>query len=308
MTTELHDPKELPFREAYLQAVDEMARPYPSIILPWWKTFNQLTGGFRTREFSILCGPTGCGKTAWLATLSAQLLIAGVKHFVMSVETGHTDFVKRVMSTLSGDDLNTGDPVPIERIAKITAEFQRYISDDLLRLSIYDNRVHRSQLCHDLTEMAKRGCRIAMIDNMNFFMEVTRAADAIIEMDRVIHDLIVLCKQIDMHVIMVMHPRKTEGGRVESEFDIKGSSTAVQEAHNVFLFNRPRVTDVQAGERTKGQRELKLAKMRRRGRHAGRSIVYDFTGFARYDENGFIDEEVENAVVRRNQESRRYGN
>jgi hypothetical protein len=82
------------------------------------------------------------------------------------------------------------------------------------------------------------------------------------------------CKRIDMHVIMVMHPKKTDNGRVESEFDIKGSSTAVQEAHNVFLFNRPSLEDQKIGFDRQNHRELKIAKMRRRGKYVGRRLMF----------------------------------
>lgn len=276
----LETPKTLNMREVFLQAIDELARPYPSTILPkgHWEIFNEVTGGFRPREFTILCGSTGSGKTTWLSNLSAQLLLAGEKHFVMSVETGHTDFMKRVLSVLAGEDLNTGKPVPLYELERITSENLGLLQSGVIEFSLYENRVSIEQLLWDLHCMYKVGCKIAMIDNLNFFMEVTRASDQVVEMDRVIHELIIFCKQVDMHVIMVMHPKKTINGRVESEFDIKGSSTAVQESHNVFLFNRPSQEAIRGQTKTPHQRELKIAKMRRRGQFVGRQIVYNCTG------------------------------
>lgn len=278
----------LNMREVYKQALRELAKPAPSIELNDWKLWNLLTGGFRVREFTIFCGPTGAGKTTFLANLSAQLLKQYTKHFVMSVETGHTDFMKRVISVLAGKDVNDGKAVPAEELARIHVENQRYLESDAIEFSLYENRVPVSKLKADLTHMVKdRGCKIAMIDNLNFFMEVTSASDQVVEMDRVIHELIILCKQLDVHIVMVMHPKKTDGGRVESEFDIKGSSTAVQEAHNVFLFNRPHPEDIARGWRSEYQRELKLAKMRRRGSFVGKSIVFENVG-TRYDEKELV--------------------
>lgn len=275
-------------RQVYLDAIRELGMPYPSIPVKDWKYFNEMTGGFRTREFSILCGSTGAGKTTWLANLSAQLLMTQVKHFVMSVETGHTDFMKRIMSAMYGEDLNTGDQVPAQKLATLTGRFKPFLDSGAIEFSLYENRVSVEQLLSDLNHMAGLGCKIAMIDNLNFFMEVTRASDAIVEMDRVIHELIIFCKQVDMHVIMVMHPKKNQADRstrVKSEYDIKGSSTAVQEAHNVFLFNRPEPEDVTNG-RNAFERELTLAKMRRRGRFVGKTIVYSSYG-TQYQEKGF---------------------
>jgi twinkle protein len=284
-TIEIHEPQALNMREVYLQAVEELAKPYPSIPLKDWPKWSRMTGGFRVREFSIFCGPTGAGKTTFLANLSAQLLKQGTKHFVMSVETGHTDFMKRVISVLAGFDVNTGDAVNVERLTRIHADNAALLESDTIEFSLYDNRVSVEQLMHDVRFMVeKRGCKIAMIDNLNFFLEVTKSSDTLIEMDRVIHELIIFCKQVDVHLIMVMHPKKTDHGRVESEFEIKGSSTAVQEAHNIFLFNRPKADAIENGERHPSQREIMIAKMRRRGAYVGKTIVFDNYG-TRYQEN-----------------------
>jgi twinkle protein len=275
-------------RQTYLQAIEELALPFPSIPLGDWQNFNKMVGGFRTREFTIFCGPTGAGKTTFLANMSAQLLKQGVKHFVLSVETGHTDFMKRILSVLAGADLNTGDAISPDRLSRLHMANAKLLESDTIEFSLYENRVPVEQLMHDIRHMVeKNGCKIAFIDNLNFFMEVTRSSEQIIEMDRVIHELIIFCKQVDVHVVMVMHPKKTDGGRVISEFDIKGSSTAVQEAHNVFLFNRPEAEAVTSGARKHTDRELRLQKMRRRGAFVGKTIVFDSQS-TKYVEQGFV--------------------
>jgi twinkle protein len=268
-------PHALDMQSVYMQAIQELAKPFPAVQLPEWDCFNRMTGGFRPREFSIFCGPTGSGKTTWLANLSAQLLKANTKHFVMSVETGHTDFMKRIMSALAGKDFNTGEAISTQDIARFQVEHGRYLETNAIEFSLYEDRLPVEQLMADIAHMVfEKGCKIAIVDNLNFFMEVTSANNAVIEMDRVIHNLIIFCKKVDVHIIMVMHPKKTDGARIENEFDIKGSSTAVQEAHNVFLFNRPRPDDVMKGFRDVQDREIKIAKMRRRGVNVGKSIVY----------------------------------
>lgn len=262
-----------PLSAIYQEALKELREPYPSAMLPDWKIFNQITGGFRTREFTILCGATGVGKTTFLANLSAQFLKGEIKHFIASVETGHTDFVKRAVSVMAGEDLNTGDAVSLEKLKWVDSKVGDLFSTDTAYLSLYDNRIPIETLLKDLRYHAEvRKCKVAMIDNLNFFMEVTRAADTLVEMDKVIHELIIFCKQVDLHIIMVMHPKKTEGGRVVSEFDIKGSSTAVQEAHNVLLFNRcdPRDTHLNHPD----DRELTFQKMRRRGKFTGSKLIF----------------------------------
>jgi replicative DNA helicase len=260
--------------ETYPLAAEELLKPFPSVPLLDMPKFTRLTGGFRPREFTILCGATGVGKTTLIANWSKSLITQGVPHFVASVETGHTDFVKRIMSAYAGEDWNTGDPVPVEKLKALHEKHGNTLRSEALNLSLYDNRFHVKQLMSDIAWMVKhRGAKVAMIDNLNFFLEVTSAQNERIEMDRVIHELIIFCKRVDVHVVMVMHPKKTDHGRVESEFDIKGSSTAVQEAHNVLLFNRPGDDVVNGGFALKHDRELKIAKMRRKGRAVHSRII-----------------------------------
>jgi hypothetical protein len=102
-------------------------------------------------------------------------------------------------------------------------------------------------------------------------------------MDRAIHEFVIAMKKIPIHTILVVHPRKTDGGRVESEFDIKGSSTAVQEAANVMLFNRPHAKDVEAGTREWRDREIVFKKIRERGEYVNKSIWMRYQA-ARYFE------------------------
>jgi twinkle protein len=252
--------------------------------------FNKTTGGLRPREFSILCGGTGVGKTTYIANLSASLIKGQTPHYVASVETGSLDYVRRILSVYADKDINTGDPIEKKEIFSLHKRFKHLLHTNSLQLALYENRTTVEELMSDITHAHdKYGTKVAMIDNLNFFMEITSDRDAIREMDRVMHEMIIFCKNVDVHIIMVMHPKKTDHGRVESEFDIKGSSLAVQEAHNIFLLNRPKDEDIESGQLTRFDRELKIAKMRRKGRAVGRKIFFKSENGVSYQERGYVD-------------------
>lgn len=271
-----------PFPEVYVESVEELAVPFPSFDTGYWKGFDEKVGGFRSREFSILCAPTGVGKTQWLASLSALFLKQQVRHFVASVETGPHDFIKRVMSVFAGFDFNTGNAVPVKDLKDFDAKYGAFFKNDIGMLSLHDNRLSLDELLSHLETAASMGYRVAILDNLNFFLDMVTAANSLLEMDRVIHELIMLCKRIDIHILMVMHPKKTDDGRVTSEFDIKGSSTAVQEAHNVFLLNRPSDAEIQSGRKF-SDRVLTFKKLRRRGIYVGQECWFKYQG-GRYEE------------------------
>lgn len=260
-----------PLSECFSLTEAEWISPAPAVRLKNLPMLDGVLGGLRPSELTILCGPTGSGKTSLLANLSAQMLITREKHFVASVETGYNDFIKRVFSTLMDEDLNTGDAISKETLNRIKSKYGFIINANDLYLSTVDNRMKSDFLLKKLEYAMFCGCRVAMLDNLNFFLDVKSQLESNTEMDRVVHDIIMFCKSNPIHVILVMHPKKTDGGRVVSEFDIKGSSTAVQEAHNVLLFNRP--------EKDSGYdnnyREIKIAKLRKKGSQVGKTIYFD---------------------------------
>lgn len=276
--------------DALGQSFEDILQPPESSKLSNFPKFSYLTGGFRPKEFSILCGATGSGKTTLLANWSDAMISDNIPHFVASVETGRHDFVRRIISSRVSEDWNTGDAIPVERVKRFFGEHEiQRLKNAPMYLSLYENRFSVEQLINDIDFMVKeKGIKVAMIDNLNFFLEVTKAQDQIVEMDRVIHELIIYCKQANVHVVMVMHPRKTEGTRVESEFDVKGSSTSVQEAQNVFLWNRPSQDLIDQGKALASDRELKIAKMRRRGLAVGSRLVFQALNGVSYREGELV--------------------
>lgn len=278
-----------PMSEAYFLAQSEMLQPYPSTRLSYFSKLDQMTGGLRAFEFTILCGATGTGKTTLCANLSRDFLEQGIPQFVASVETGHTDYVKRMISAIAGYDWNSGDPVPIDMLKVFNDQNLKKFKADTAWLSLYDNRTKVENLMADIAYVVRNhGVKVAIIDNLNFFLEITSAQNSVIEMDRVIHELIIFCKNVPVHIIMVMHPKKNDNGRVESEFDIKGSSTAVQEAHNILLFNRAHPDLIKSGVASESDREIMIAKMRRKGKFVRRRVIIKSKNGVQYYEGEVV--------------------
>lgn len=285
----LEKPHGLLFKDVYVDGAKSMSLPVPSTPILKFPFFNKLTGGLRPREFSILCGATGIGKTTLMANISHSLIEQDVPHYVYSVETGYLDFVRRVISVAVNEDWNTGEAVPIEKIKKFTEENKEKIKNSSLYLSLWENRFTVEKLMSEIAyDVKHRGCKIAIVDNLNFFLQVTKSADQLLEMDRVIHELVIFCKRIDVHVIMIMHPKKTESMRVENEGDIRGSALAVQEASNIFLFNRASEELIEQGLAKLGDRELKIQKMRRIGKAVGGRIILTTKNGVRYEERSYV--------------------
>lgn len=198
-----------------------------------------------------------------------------VPTFVAPVETGDIDFLARVLSVASGLELNQSDAITPEKLKEAYQAGANRIVDSPLLIANYNNRVDIEELIGVLQIMSAKGVKVALLDNLNFFLKITSSTMERAVLDEAIHALVMFVKQYPMHVLLICHPRKTENGRVLSEFDIKGSATSVQEAANVILFNRPTEQDINMGKR-RTHRELVFKKIRKRGLYVDQPIWFEY--------------------------------
>lgn len=266
-------------------AINRIRNPVHGIPIADFPEFNSMIGGLRSNELTILCGGTGTGKTHLLAALSASLLKSDLRVFVAPVEVGPVNFAKRVLTAFQGHDFSNDDlnhDVPLRDVLR--KNMDSIIKN--LMVANYEDRVDVDEMIR-LIEFAQntQGAQVAILDNLNFFLKSGSSKDINQIYDEAIHAFVMAVKRIKIHVILVMHPKKTESGKVLSEFDIKGSSTAVQEAANVLLFNRPNEKDIENGMRIT-QRELVFRKLRERGMNVGKKFYLDVEG-GKYVESKF---------------------
>lgn len=274
-----------PMNDVYRNTLMELGQKRPAIDIPTWDKFNFFTRGLRMHEFTALCGPTGSGKTEVLSNLATQLVLQGVPIFTASVETGQNDFMRRMISVVTGRDLRARAFSKEER-EQINEQCGPLFKTRHSVFSNYDSRVsHEKLLVDSLHAHRELGTKVALYDNFNFFMETGSGKDQNSLMDKAIHDFIIFAKKVPMHSVMVFHPKKTDGGRIESELDIKGSSTISQEAQNVILWNRLKDTESVPDKDPEGNivekkycREIKFAKVRENGRATGSRIIYHLVG------------------------------
>lgn len=246
--------------------------------IPGFTRLSQATGGLRPNGFSVICGPTGAGKTTLLANLWMKFHDARLPTFTAPVENGKEDFIDMVVSIASKRSrLQMGR----SDWEDVRTQFRAPLFGD--RRNVFSN--HESRVSHIdlLTDIyyahLTKGTKIALCDNWQFMLDVKNGRDVNFESDRALHECVVFTKHIPVHIFMVMHPRKTDEERVDSIFDIKGSSTSVQEAHNIWLFNRLKnEKDLPAaplyGMVPEFCREIMVGKARYNGRATRSKIIY----------------------------------
>ncbi len=263
--------------DSFEAAMERRKTSKPTFELPGFEFLSKACGGIGEKGFTVITGPTGAGKTTFVANLWLAANAAGKNIFSLPIEIGAEDFMDALFSIVSGKQ-------------RKSLTFQDYETGKMKWLPNYFyNRGHvfarhESRLTHidflaeTYYHFLTRKVSVVFADNWNFMLEPASGSDANALNDKALHDCIVFTKKVPVHIFMIMHPRKPESGahdRVVSMYDVKGSSTSIQEAQNVWLFNRlESAEDAPPEANPETCREIKIAKSRYNGRAMGTKIIY----------------------------------
>ena len=157
--------------EVFRNSLSELSQKVKTMDVGTWSKFNFFTGGLREKEFTVLCGPTGSGKTTLLANFAVQLVMGMNPIFVASVETGQNDFMRKMISIVTGKDTASGKAFEEEELKLIEQTCGKTFKIRNSVFSNYDSRVsHLKLLCDLYHAHTEHGVKVALIDNLNFLM------------------------------------------------------------------------------------------------------------------------------------------
>lgn len=252
---------------------------------------SEALSGIRLKQFTVISGPTGAGKTTLVVNFVLEMIKQNTGCFVASCELGANDFHKALYSA----DSNLPIPQTIQEWDNAANLSPTIVKSKNLVYSTHERRVNHLQLLGEILYCHKHfDCQFVVVDNLNFILNITDAKNALAEQDRVIQDFVSFCKMYDIHVVMICHPNKSksDSDEVVDEFGIKGSSTIIQEATNVLLWNRMKEDEFLEYAARKGMapstpiekatlllerkrmRKLKFAKLRFNGELHGSEILF----------------------------------
>lgn len=197
-----------------------------------WTRFpklNSILKGLRRGEVTVFTGPTGAGKTTLLSEMSLDLCMQGVNTLWGSFEIRNVRLVKMMLCQYSGLNLE-----------KNVEQFQ-YWADKFEMLPMYFMCFYGAQNINTVIETMSHAAYVydidhVIVDNLQFMTSyLSRGDDKFFAQNHVISALRNFASSKNVHVTLVIHPRK-ENEEVELQTaSIFGSAKASQEADNVII-------------------------------------------------------------------------
>ena len=227
------------FDELRQDVLDEIIYPdkYVGSPMKSLATLTKIMKGFRRGEMTVITGPTGSGKTTFLGQLSLDMAEQGVNMLWGSFEIKNTRLLHKLLQQFAREPLPSGDPSQLPKLEAIANRFQR--------LPLHFLKFHGGSDVDDVLDAMEYAVYVndvehIILDNMQFMISRSSTSrsstfDKFDVQDMAIEKFRKFATEKNVHISLVVHPRKEQEASTLSMSSIYGSAKATQEADTVLI-------------------------------------------------------------------------
>ena len=230
-----------------------------------WKSLDQYLQGLRTGELTIITADTGCGKTTFATQLIVNCAMQGIPCWINSWEMKPQVTMRKLASIVLRKPMKLIDfsQQDNEHFNYWCSRYSVYINPHTIGTDI---KVLESQL----SRAKDQNVRVVMLDHLDYLVGTVRDKlhEAIDETVKKLHEL---CVSLDMHFLLICHPKQAMEKDEVGLHSLKGSSSLKQYADNVIVLHRCNRTDSSAHP---GKVRVKVVKNRMFGNEGNTYLWY----------------------------------
>ena len=221
------------------------------------KEVNKILGGVRGSEMTTWTGHTGHGKSTSAYNLAMWVADEGFPVLIMSFENRLPFVIEKLIEMRTGEKIREFDErLGIVKFNKDKAWVSEQV-DSLTDHPVYfldtSNEAkgyYNIDSLESIVEYAHKFHDVffVVIDHLHYFLKIKRADQSVYEIDEAVRRIKQMSNRLDIHIILVAHPSKTEDARDGKNVKlglncIKGSSAIPQESDNFVVVSRPAEDD-----------------------------------------------------------------
>lgn len=252
----------LQFDDAYCQRIrDELKNELQSssIKLQTFPRLARLIRGFRPGELTIFTGPTGSGKTTVLSQMSLDYCFQGVKTLWGSFEIKHTRLARIMIQQVAAQSLfqsdgeenensesqqfETSDNQNSKLIIKedVINQAQKILQNSPIFFMDYFGSTPLESILESMSAAVKEHqIQHIVLDNLQFMLSGQHSGsfDKFDITDRTVSALRSFATNRNVHITLVIHPRKELDDTPLGLASVSGTAKATQEADNVIVLQK----------------------------------------------------------------------
>ena len=200
---------------------------------------NDLFGGWRPYELTILTGGTGAGKTTMAVQQALTVSIRGVKVFVAPLEGGATAFSVRCLRAYHKKAPQRMSDEELDQALSLMDKHWHFLD--------HDGRVEVEPFLATVRYMVEaKGAQFVIVDHLHYALKQS-GKDRWEQQNKLCAGLVDIAKSNPVHIVLLAQCSKPYGHKgddfIPQMSDIKGEVAAVQEASNFLAMYRPRRAD-----------------------------------------------------------------
>lgn len=215
------------------------------------KKFNSWFGGIRESEMTIWTGHSGNGKTTSAMNLALWLASEDIPVFYMSFENTLGSMARKLLEITTEQSLFEEDQLTGQIRFTKTDSWVNDNLDEIDSLPMYFLNTYASNGYFDVEKVIQtcenavkfHNIKLFIIDHLHYFLKFKNPKNQTNEIDEAIRAMSMTARRLRTHIILIAHPYKTENpqtGKLAKLglYCIKGSSSVVQEAHNMVVIGK----------------------------------------------------------------------
>ncbi|XP_011270147.1 hypothetical protein CAOG_08565, partial [Capsaspora owczarzaki ATCC 30864] len=213
------------------------ARGIPFVNFPF---LTSIVGGHRRGELTIFTGPTGAGKTTVLSQLSLELAsLSNVPTLWGSFEIRNARLAQTMIRQTHNTDLAQVTRADFDDKSSFMSHIPMFWMNFFGQTEIDDviDAIRQAEYAYNIEHV--------VLDNLQFMLDISSKSgfDKFTIQDQAISKLRKLSTDLNIHITLVMHPRKDDAsspnlGSVLHTASISGTGKATQEADNVWALQK----------------------------------------------------------------------
>lgn len=232
-----------------------------------WKCLDSYLQGLRKGEVTVVTADTGAGKTTFCTQLMVNCAMQGIPVWINSWEMKPETTMRKLASIILRRPMKCCNFTDRdnEQFEEWAQRYKVYINPNTIGTDI-------NALAQELVLAKHLGVEIVMLDHLDYLVNAKKEKlhEAIDETIKRLHEL---AFALDMHFLLICHPRQSSTGTEEIGMHaLKGSSSIKQYADNILILHRCARTDPSADP---NKVKVRVAKNRMFGIEGNTYLFYE---------------------------------
>jgi len=260
--------------------------PRPLGISTGLSAFDELIGGFRAGEFTMMLGHTGCGKSLAATSFALNVAQQGFGVLLCSLENTELDVGWRVVTQISGKPPHAKAGSTVRMSPRELEVAMRKLEDLPLNIIPAFGEFDITRFCKNVERAARRDdVKFVVLDHLLFAVSSIQGGSSEREaISRAVHKLKACAVETGTHILCLTHPsRNARDKDVPSAQDMMGSQACESVSDNVIGVERVQSEDGQPMEQPISKLHLMKLRSGRSGRLGNCVVGFDPLGEKLFD-------------------------